>query len=205
MQYVLLYISENCDPVNKLYYCDMSLLPKGLEGYKGTKELLPFVKLVDNFEASYDFVANDETVFTFITNNEAPRRKLVRVNVKDPCSWTEVLCEDKSDVLETAVAVNHNQIVVNYMSDVKNVLQLRDLQTGALLHNLPLDIGSVSEISSRRKDSTVFIGFTSFLVPGVAYMCNLENNTPNMKIFREIIVPGFNREVFEVNQVKLLY
>ncbi|KAK6115135.1 hypothetical protein DH2020_007404 [Rehmannia glutinosa] len=145
-KYVLLYIDENCDPVNKVYYCDLSLLPKGLEGYKGSKELLPFVKLVDKFDASYHYVANDDTIFTFLTNKDAPRNKLVRVDLREPSSWTEVLQEDKKT----------------------------DLRTGDLLHKLPLDIGAVSEISSRRKDSLIFVGFTSFLIPGIIFMCNLE-------------------------------
>ncbi|KAK6131366.1 hypothetical protein DH2020_034886 [Rehmannia glutinosa] len=199
-KYVLLYIDENCDPVNKVYYCDLSLLPKGLEGYKGSKELLPFVKLVDKFDASYHYVANDDTIFTFLTNKDAPRNKLVRVDLREPSSWTEVLQEDKKDVLESAAAVNGNQIVVNYLSDVKNVLQIRDLRTGDLLHKLPLDIGAVSEISSRRKDSLIFVGFTSFLIPGIIFMCNLEGEVPDMRIFREIVVPGFDRNEFESSQ-----
>ncbi|KAK6115705.1 hypothetical protein DH2020_007974 [Rehmannia glutinosa] len=200
-KYVLLYTFENCDPVTKIYYCNMSVLPKGLEGHKGKNELLPFVKLVDTFDASYNYVANDDTIFTFVTNKDAPRNKLVRVDVKQPTSWTEVLQEDKKDVLVSAFAVNGNQIVLNYLSDVKNVLQLRDLETGAFLHYLPLDIGTVSQISSRRKDSIIFIGFTSFLIPGIIYTCNLEAEVPDMKIFREIVVPGFDRTAFEVSQV----
>lgn len=200
-KYVLLYIGENCDPVNKIYYFDLSLLPRGLEGYRGTQELLPFVKLVDIFDASYHYVANDESIFTFLTNKDAPRYKLVRVDIKEPNSWTEVLQEDKMDVLESASAISGNRIVVNYLSDVKNVLQIRDLRTGDLLHHLQLDIGAVSEISARRKDSVIFIGFTSFLVPGIIYMCNLEGDAPDMKIFREIVVPGFDRTEFESSQV----
>ncbi|KAG8378020.1 hypothetical protein BUALT_Bualt08G0094800 [Buddleja alternifolia] len=200
-KYVLLSTSESCEPVNKIYYCDMSLLPKGLEGYKGTKELLPFVKLVDKFDASYHYVANDDTVFTFLTSKDAPRKKLVRVDLKEPSSWTEVLPEHKRDVLVSATAVNGNQMVVNYLSDVKNVLQIRDLKTGALLHHLPFDIGAVSEISARRRDSIFFVGFESFLFPGIIYTCNLEGEDPDTRIFREILVPGFDRTEFEVNQV----
>ncbi|KAH6780232.1 Prolyl oligopeptidase family protein [Perilla frutescens var. hirtella] len=200
-KYVLLYTFENCDPVNKMYYCDISMLPEGLQGYKGRKELLPFVKLVDTFDACYDYVANDDTIFTFLTNKDAPRYKLVRVDVNDPTCWTEVVREDERDVLKSAVAVNRNQIIVNYLSDVKNVLQLRDLETGSFLQQLPLDIGTVYDISARRKDSTVFIGFTSFLIPGIIYECNLEAEAPEMKILREIVVPGFDKAAFEVRQV----
>ncbi|KAG6390341.1 hypothetical protein SASPL_148074 [Salvia splendens] len=175
-KYVLLYIGESCDPVNKVYYCDLSLLSKELEGCRGTKELLPFIRLVDNFDASYHYVANDETNLIFLTSKEAPRYKLVRVDLTEPNSWTVVLQEDKKDVLESASAVSGNRIVVNYLSDVKNVLHTRDLRTGDLLHHLPLDIGTVSEIFARRKDSRIFIGFTSFLVPGIIYMCKLEGD-----------------------------
>ncbi|KAK4387423.1 Prolyl endopeptidase, partial [Sesamum angolense] len=166
-KYVLLYTYENCDPVNKIYHCNISVLPRGLEGYKGTKELLPFVKLIDTFDALYQYIANDDAIFTFLTNKDAPRNKLVRVDLKEPTSWNE----------------------------------LRDLETGALLHHLPLDIGTVTEISSRRKESIIFIGFTSFLIPGIIYMCNLEAKIPDMRIFREIDVRGFDRTEFNVNQV----
>ncbi|KAF8377751.1 hypothetical protein HHK36_031136 [Tetracentron sinense] len=200
-KYVLLYIKESCEPVNKLYYCDISALPNGLEGFRESKDMLPFIKLVDNFDALYRSIVNDGTQFTFLTNKDAPKYKLVRVDLKEPSVWTEVLQEAEKDVLESAYAVNGNQILVSYLSDVKYVLQIRDLKTGSLLHHLPIDIGTVYGISGRRKDSVVFIGFTSFLTPGIIYQCNLENEVPEMKIFREIVVPKFDRTEFHVNQV----
>ncbi|KAM0938659.1 putative prolyl oligopeptidase [Dioscorea sansibarensis] len=176
-KYLLLYISEGCDPVNKLYYCDLSALPQGLGGYKGSESLLPFIKLVDNFEASYSAVANDGTEFTFLSNKDAPRYKLSRVNINEPGIWTDVLPESEKDVLESACAVNGNQLL------------------------LPIDIGSVTGISGRREDNEVFIGFTSFLTPGIIYKCDLATQVPEMKIFREILVPGFDRSDFQVKQV----
>ncbi|KAK4753341.1 hypothetical protein SAY87_022139 [Trapa incisa] len=200
-QYILLGITEGCDPVNKIYYCDMSSLAEGLQGYKKRNELLPFVKLVDNFDAMYDNVANDGSVFTFLTNKNAPRYKLVRVDLKEPNVWSEVVPESEKDVLESVHAVNGNQMILCYLSDVKYVLQLRDLETGSLLHPLPIDIGTVYGVSARREDSTLFIGFTSFLTPGIIYQCDLQTGVPDMKIFREITVPGFDRSEFNVNQV----
>jgi prolyl oligopeptidase len=163
--------------------------------------MLPFVKLIDNFDAQYHVVANDGDEFTFLTNRNAPKNKLVRVDIKKPELWTDILPEHERDVLESADAVNGNQLLVCYMSDVKHILQIRDLVTGNLLHKLPLEIGSVSEISCRREDMDVFIGFTSFLSPGIIYRCNLTSAIPEMKIFREISVPGFDRTNFEVKQV----
>lgn len=190
--------------MNKLYYCDLSSLPNGLEGFKGSEQLLPFVKFIDKFEARYTTVSNDDAEFTFLTNKEAPKYKLVRVNLKEPEQWTDVVPEDQNDVLESARAVNGSQVLLCYISDVKNLLQIRDLRTGQLLHHLPIDIGTVTAIGGRRGDREAFIGFTNFLTPGIIYKCNFATDVPEMKIFRETSVPGFDRESFQVKQVELI-
>ncbi|KAK8948127.1 hypothetical protein KSP40_PGU014811 [Platanthera guangdongensis] len=200
-QYVTLTITEGCDPVNKLYYCDLSTLSGGLADFKGGQDILPFIKLVDNFEAQYEVVANDDTEFTFLTNKEAPRYKLVRVNLSKPEIWTDVLVEDQRDVLESVYAVNGDQLLVCYLSDVKHILQIRDLQTGLFLHDLPIEMGTVTGISGKRKDAEIFIGFTSFLTPGVIYKCNLSSEAPEMKVFRDVSVADFDKDDFQVKQV----
>lgn len=198
---MLLSVSESSEPVNKLYYCDLSALSLSGIKAKGTHEMLPFVKLVDKFEAFYGVVANDDTRFTILTNKDAPRYKLSRVDVDDPQSWTDVLPEHDKAVLESACAVHGDKLLVNYLSDVKYVLQMRSLVTGELLHGIPIDIGSVNGITGRRADSEVFIEFSSFLTPGIIYRCDLSSGTPEMNIYREISVPGFDRTDFEANQV----
>ncbi|XP_010471763.1 PREDICTED: prolyl endopeptidase-like [Camelina sativa] len=200
-KYLVMSISEGCDPVNKLYYCDMTSFAGGLESFRGSSSFLPFIKLVDNFDAQYSVISNDETLFTFLTNKDAPKYKLVRVDLKEPNSWTDVVEEHEKDVLASACAVNGNQLVACYMSDVKHILQIRDLKSGSLLHQLPLDIGSVSDVSARRKDNSFFFSFTSFLTPGVIYKCDLANESPEVKVFREVTVPGFDREAFQATQV----
>ncbi|CAM6107503.1 unnamed protein product [Calypogeia fissa] len=200
-KYLLLSIAEGCDPVNRLYYCDLTSLPAGLEGFRGSEQLLPFEKLVDNFDAQYEYVANDDTVFTFYTNKDAPRYKVTRVDLHNPSRWTDVIPQSDVDVLSSADCVNFQQLIVCYLSDVKHVLQLRDLQTGNLLHQLPLDIGTVSQLSGRREESEIFFSFTSFLSPGTIYRCNLQAASPALEVFRETIVKDFDRTSFETKQV----
>lgn len=200
-QYLLLYTSATCDPVNMLYYCDISRLPNGIESFSERGDMLPFVKLITNFEASYEAIANDDTEFTFLTNKNSPKYKLVRVDFKNPHIWTDVLQESETDVLDSVHAVNGDQILVCYMKDVKHVLQIRNLKTGSLLHHLPVDVGTVYEISGRRRDSEVFVGVASFLTPSIIYQCNLRTKAPELKIYQESVVPGYEPSEFKVDQV----
>lgn len=38
---------------------------------------LPLIKLVDNFNAQYEYIVNEGTIFTFKTNLRAPRYRSV--------------------------------------------------------------------------------------------------------------------------------
>ncbi|KAK9672894.1 hypothetical protein RND81_12G132800 [Saponaria officinalis] len=200
-KYFILYILDGSDAANKVYCLDLAKLPNGLEGLRGGQDLAPFIKLVDTFDASYTVIANDDSVFTFLTNKDAPRKKLVRVDLNNPSVWTDVIPESKKDLLESAHAVNENQLLLRYLSDVKHVLEVRDLESGSLLHRLPIDIGAVDGINARRGDSVVFFKFTSILTPGIIYQCDLKNDPTKLKIFRESVIADFDRSEFEVNQV----
>ena len=70
--YILVSIAESTDPVNKLYIAKRTddWVTKGLS----------FVKVVDNFEASYDYVTNDGPIFYFKTNLNAPKYKVVSLD-----------------------------------------------------------------------------------------------------------------------------
>ena len=74
-------MSEGCVPSNRVWYIDLDQIPRdggaldfsgyALPGERGGLPL-PLVKLVDNFDASYSYVANEGTSFTFQTNLNAP-------------------------------------------------------------------------------------------------------------------------------------
>lgn len=42
--------------------------------------ILPVVKVVDNFDAEYEYITNEGTVFTFKTNLKSPHYKLINID-----------------------------------------------------------------------------------------------------------------------------
>ncbi|XP_072911937.1 prolyl endopeptidase-like [Hemitrygon akajei] len=196
-QYVLLSIREGCDPVNRLWYCDLKQLPDGIKG------ILPWVKLVDNFDAEYEYITNEGTIFTFKTNLNAPCYCLINIDFSDPdpSKWKTLVPEHEKDVLEWAGCVKTNFLVLCYLHDVKHVLQLHDLATGTHLKTFPLDVGSIVGYSGQKKDSEIFYQFTSFLTPSIIYHCDLTEDNLEPRIFREVTVKGFNPSDYQTVQI----
>uniref|UniRef100_A0A3Q1FNM2 Prolyl endopeptidase n=1 Tax=Acanthochromis polyacanthus TaxID=80966 RepID=A0A3Q1FNM2_9TELE len=196
-RYVVLSITEGCEPVNRLWYCDLQQLPDGIKG------LLPWVKLVDNFDAQFSYVTNEGSVFTFQSNLDAPRYRLINIDIQKPDRqhWTTLIPQHDKDVLSFVSCVNQCHLLVNFVHDVKDVLQLYELSTGRLVRDLPLDVGTVSGVSCKKKHSEFFYKFTSFTTPGIIYHCDLNEQNPEPKVFREVEVKGIRQEDYQTSQV----
>lgn len=213
--YLLMTISSGCLPTNKLYYVDLRKL-KRQEGtgvidfaaydfYKGA-EKLPVVKLVDNFDASYDYVANDGAIFTFQTNLDAPRYRLVRTELsgESPASvaWEDLLAQHEQELLESAVPLAGELMVVEYLRDVRSVLQLRSLATAELVEELELPgLGAVQSFSGRRKDSEFFFSFTSLVEPGATYRVDVSSGRAETSLFRRVEIEGYSADDFVMEQL----
>ncbi|KAM5282853.1 prolyl endopeptidase isoform 2-T2 [Hipposideros larvatus] len=196
-RYVLLSIREGCDPVNRLWYCDLQQESNGITG------ILKWVKLIDNFEGEYDYVTNEGTVFTFKTNRHSPNYRLINIDFTDPeeSKWKVLVPEHEKDVLEWVACVRSNFLVLCYLHDVKNTLQLHDLATGALLKTFPLEVGSIVGYSGQKKDTEIFYQFTSFLSPGIIYHCDLTKEDLEPRVFREVTVKGIDASDYQTVQI----
>ncbi|KAG7469912.1 hypothetical protein MATL_G00133830 [Megalops atlanticus] len=196
-RYVLLSIHEGCDPVNRLWYCDLQDVPQGITG------LLPWVKLIDNFDAEYEYVTNEGSVFTFKTNLNAPRYRLITIDFAQPdmANWKELIPQHDKDVIVFATCSYATCLFVCFLHDVKNVLKMYRLESGAELRTFPLDVGSVVGFTGRKKDSEIFYFFTSFLSPAIIYHCDLTKEPLEPHVFREVTVKGFNPGDYQTTQV----
>uniref|UniRef100_A0A8C1QF70 Prolyl endopeptidase n=1 Tax=Cyprinus carpio TaxID=7962 RepID=A0A8C1QF70_CYPCA len=165
--------------------------------------LLPWVKLIDNFDAEYEYVTNEGTVFTFKTNLDAPQYRLINVDFAQPSisQWKELIPQHDKDVIVFATCTYSKFLFVCFLHDVKNVLKMFHLSSGEEIRTFPLDVGSIVGFTGRKKDSEIFYSFTSFLSPAIIYHCDLTKEPLQPHVFREVTVKGFSPADYQTTQV----
>src|SRR5687768_8580545 len=75
-RYLMITVSESTKEVCQWYYAKL---------YEDGKLLdlknLNIVKLIDNFDATYDYITNNDSVFYFRTNLKAPNAKIIKLDI----------------------------------------------------------------------------------------------------------------------------
>ena len=213
-KYLIATISDGCEPKNLVWIADVpdNFQTTPLEGQKA----IHFNKIVDQWNAEYDFLGNDGEEFYFLTTQNAPKKCVIRWNIVT--KEQVVLIPEGDHVLSSALLVR-NVLFVKYLEDVKDVLYFCNIQAdkpqGLVLNKKRINtpIGSIVSLSGRRNKSFVSLKITSFLLPGRSFYFNVEdielecneNNSSNvaqfLKVFRDDVVDGFDPDLFQAEQV----
>jgi prolyl oligopeptidase len=184
-RYLVIHASHGTDTRNRVFYKDLETDS-------------PVVGLVTDFDASYSFLGNQETVFWFKTDLDAPKGRVIAIDIRSPqrAAWQEVLPEGR-DTLE-AVSLVNNRFIANYLRDAGSHVRIHDLK-GKLVSELQLPgIGTARGFRGKAADRETFYSFTSFTAPTTIYHYDLENG--NGSVFRTPRV-GFRSEDYETRQV----
>jgi prolyl oligopeptidase len=80
------------------------------------------------------------------------------------------------------MAINKTYLVVEFLRDVKSVLELRSLSNGHHLKDIEIPIGTLQGFSGFRDDSIMFYSLTSFLIPSITYSYDFNNNMNPIKV-----------------------
>ncbi|HMC09837.1 MAG TPA: prolyl oligopeptidase family serine peptidase [Pirellulaceae bacterium] len=158
----------------------------------------PVVELLAGFDAEYEFIDNDGPLFWFVTDQNAPLRRLIAIDTRRPGrgDWKELIPESK-DTLEGASAIG-NHFVLQYLKDACSAIRIFDL-AGKHVRDVALpDLGSASGFSGRRDDGETFYTFTSYTRPGSIYRYDVK--TGQSTVFREPKV-AFDPRQYETRQV----
>ncbi len=189
--YLVLSVWMGTDVRNRLFY--QALKDDGPSGSPaGGSVGGAIVELIPDLEASYNFVANDGPVFYLRTNLDAPRNRLIAIDVTRPekAQWRTVIPESE-DVLES-VRLVHGEFVAVYMHDAHHLIKRLD-GAGQFLGEIELPaLGSLLTLNDdnllqgNRDEAELFYTFNSFAEPPTVYRYDFERdvagplNTPGL-------------------------
>ncbi|MEB3290316.1 MAG: prolyl oligopeptidase family serine peptidase [Leptolyngbya sp.] len=185
-RYLVISVWRGTDPNNLVFYKDL------------TNPDSPVIELISEFEANYSFVANEGTRFWFRTDRQAPKGRLIAIDLTqpDPAHWQEVIPEGEN-TLEGVSLLNH-QFVVDYLKDAYTQIQIYTLE-GAWVRDVELPgIGSAGGFDGKREDTETFYSFTSFTVPNTLYRYDLI--TGESTLYRAAQV-DFDPNAYDTRQV----
>ena len=184
--YLIITVFEGSDIKTRVYFKDLK-----------AKDA-PVVKLLDDFDAAYNFVGNEGTRFWFQTDLQASRGKLIEIDTTNPArsNWKVIVPEGK-ETLQATTFVN-NKFILNCLKDAYTQVRIYDT-TGKLVHEVQFPgIGSAEGFGGRATDKETFYSFTGFTTPTTIYRYDM--TTGKSTIFRQPKV-DFNPANYETKQV----
>lgn len=124
----------------------------------------PVVRLLDKFDADYQFIASIGDVFYVRTTSHAPNARLMALDVSKPgAAWRDVVAE--KPVALSYVSVVGRRVIAQYLKDVVSVVSVTDLE-GQPLYDVPLPgLGQATGFDGEVGDTETFFAYTDFLTP----------------------------------------
>ena len=153
--------------------------------------------LLGDFDASYGFIDNDGPVFWFMTDNAAPRSRVVAIDTRrpQPANWKEIVPQAEQTL--TGASVLNQQLVLEYLSDARSQVKVFDLRGKAVREVELPGIGSASGFGGKRGDSETFYEYSSFTTPKSIYRYDMK--TGKSSLYRQPKV-DFDPNAFDVRQ-----
>lgn len=154
--------------------------------------------LIEGFDHDYSFVGNVGDELYFRSNNDAPRNKLIAIDLAnpEPDAWREVIPEAE-DVLD-GVSLVGGRIIADYMQDAQTIVKVFDLD-GTYVDDVELPgIGTAYGFGGKFDDPETFFIYTSYDTPTTVNRYDVE--TGEVSVFRKPEV-DFDSDDYVVKQV----
>ncbi|MDX2209572.1 MAG: prolyl oligopeptidase family serine peptidase [Sphingopyxis sp.] len=139
------------------------------------------INVITDYAHNWEYVANQGSAFTFLTNQGAPRQRLVRLDVKRRIAPIEIVAESEG-TLVGASAVGE-RIILSYLGDAKSDARMVTLD-GKPVATISLGaIGTAAGFGGKPGDPETFYAFSSFARPTTIY--RLDTATGKSTVFAE--------------------
>ncbi len=184
--YLLLHVWQGTDTRNRFFYKDLRAAHSAV------------VELLNDFDADYTFIDNVGSTFYFRTDLDAPRGRIVAIDLNHPgrAQWREVVPQAAERL--TSVSLVHDQFFVSYLKDAHDEVR-RYGRDGTALGQVQLPgLGTAAGFGGKREDTETFYAFTGFTTPSTIYRLDLQ--TGQSTVFRQPKV-DFDPAQYETRQI----
>ncbi len=184
--YLVISVWRGTEPKNQVFY-------KSLEDPQAE-----VVELLSGFDAEYEFLGNQGSVFWLLTDLDAPLRRVIAIDVQHPerSRWSELIGES-NQVIRGASVVG-NRFFVSYLKDATTRIEMFGLDGRELGHVALPGIGTAGGFQGRQSDEETFYWFTGFTTPATVYRYHVP--TGESSVFRRPKV-SFDSSDYETRQV----
>lgn len=185
-RYLVIGVWRGSERKNQLFYQDLK------------RKDAPVVELITGFDADYDFIGSEGSVFWITTDLDAPRRRVMAVDVNRPQRehWREVIAQSEETLLSAGLV--GKRFFASYLKDASSLVRVFDL-AGKHERDVKLPgLGSSGGFDGDRDDDETFYSFTNFTTPGIVYRYDIASGEST--VFRRPKV-DFNPDDYETRQV----
>ena len=177
--FLILSVSEGTDERNRLFYKDLRIDEA-------------FVELIPDLRAQFTFLGNEGSIFLFSTDLNAPKGKVISIDINHPDenNW-KVVIDEQDDAL-TNVEVLENYILCQYLKNVASEVFLYEKDS---LKKKKIDFnkqGIISNISTNQDSDIFYFSYTNYIQPNQIYEYNAKNNDISLLWAKEI--PQYNSD-----------
>jgi len=124
--------------------------------------------LIRNLENNWSLAGVHETTLYFLTNLDAPRQRIVAIDVASPSRITREIIAEDAATLESAALVG-DRLIASYLVDARSEVRLFS-RDGERVGTVPLPgIGSAVGFDGEGGEPETFFAFTSFASPTGIY------------------------------------
>ena len=135
----------------------------------------PVEKLIDAFDAEYQFLGVIDDVMYLRTNAKAPNGRVIAIALESQDkAWRDVVPEGTSASVDASIV--GKKLIVHYSRDAYSVVRVSNLDGTA-----PFDVslpgyGQVTGLHGSVDDPETFFSYTDFLTPTSIYRLDTANN-----------------------------
>jgi prolyl oligopeptidase len=186
-KFLVLSISRSTDPQNQVLVRDADAAADA-----------PFREIIGDFENQFWFIGNGGTQFYFLTDLDAPTKRIVSMNIDQPGrEHASEIVAARKETLDGASMLS-GRIIGQYMVEVISQVDVFD-QSGKLLSTVKLPgKGTAAGFDGDQSDKETFFVFTSYNLPTSVYRYDVLADT--IEQIRQPKVE-FNPQDFSVEQV----